>query len=242
MNIPYMKRFGILAFVFLSLCFIGLTVGCGRVDVNLHTTVTQSGDVIQEISFTGSGMMGGLLSSQMNTDYQKQGWQISTTRSGDSVTSKATKTFSQGDSIGIPGSSTGSDLTKNTKFYVSDHIFVKSYRFETTLIGAAVTSPAGIGELNQQMTEALVNSMFSMAWAITLPGNIVTTNADKIEGDTATWSFTYSSLQKDRYILIESRYINWSAIVGSAAGLFIVVLAAIFIPEYIRARQRSVEY
>ena len=69
-------------------------------------------------------------------------------------------------------------------------------------------------DLGQEMVE----SMFNISWTFTLPGKITNSNADLVEGNSATWYFDIDTMENDRYLMVQSTYINWPLIIGIIAG------------------------
>jgi len=228
--------------VLLVISFPFLMAGCGRVDVGIHTTIKSNGDITQQLNITASGMMGSLMSTSMNSiDFQNQGWEVETKQSGDSVSLIATKNFKNDDDLNNifgPQSGEGSLSVKDSKLDIKNYFIMKDFVFKTTLPGVPAESLIGSND-SDLMSESMINSTLGITWAITLPGNIVETNADNKDGNTATWNFNYSSLQNDREITVHSRYIAWSIIIGIIAGILIIVLAIVFIPKYIKRRQHK---
>ena len=74
----------------------------------------------------------------------------------------------------------------------------------------------------------MLQSMFYMSWTLDLPGKIIETNADEYDEDSATWYFDVESLTRDRYMMVETRYIRWP-VIGIIAGIVVVGLLLFFI-------------
>jgi hypothetical protein len=233
-----MKRFIIFYLtVLLSSLLISLS-GCGTADVGFHTKINPSGSVAQDINIEATGVIGGLLSEQFDTgEMETLGWYIQTEKSTDSFKVIASKTFSRDEAVEI---FTGAESpASNTKVNVTGNLLYRNYRFETTLKGTQGDSTSSLNDEITNMGEALSNSMFNFHWSVTVPGTIVSTNADKKEGNTATWNFSLTSLESDRYMIIEARYINWPVIIGGASVLIVIIAAAIFLPLYLRRKKQK---
>jgi len=219
--------------------FLLLIAGCGTVDVNLHTTVKPSGDLIQEFRIEGSGIIGTLMTGPaFAEDFRKEDWQVEIEKSAGRTSLVATKHFKQGESVVIPSPSLeGEEMSapketflEDLDFEVRNGLLTKEYFFEMTLPGSSAESPSTeakdefteFGAEFEEMIEEAVQGMFSMSWTVTLPGQIVETNADSSEGSSATWYFDIDSLERGRHMMIRTRYLNWPAL----GGLIAVILAA----------------
>ena len=215
----------IIVTLIVALALVSL-VGCGTVSIDLHTTVKASGDISQEIKVEGSGMMGAFVTSEdALKDLRKEGWHVSIEHPGACVI--ATKNFEQGKTVVLPGM----EELKNQHFRVRDLVILKEYFFEATI----PANPLGIEEDDEfaEVGKAILRSMFSMSWTLTMPGEVIETNADAIDGNSATWYFDIDSLEKERYMMVHSRYINWP-LVGGIAG--VIVVAGFLIGFIVRRR------
>lgn len=206
--------------------------------MNLHTTVKPSGDLIQELRIQGSGMMGNFISSsEFVENFKKNDWQAEVKKSDDLVSLVAIKNFKPGETMVIPSSSPDdeemwlSEETLLNNFEIHNSILTREYFLEIDLPGSSAENLSNKTEDEftefetgfEGMIEEVVKSMFSMSWTVTLPGKIIETNADTIEGNSATWYFDINSLEEGHHMMIHTRYVNW-LIVG---GLIAVVLTAI---------------
>lgn len=237
-----MKRISLAIFLLLSL----LLVGCGTVDVNFHTTVKPSGDLIQEIKIEASGMLSDLVTGPgFAEDFRKDGWQVEIEKEADRTSLVATKNFERGVALIIPSFSVeGEDVSApdkiSLKFDIRDRILVREYFFEVTVPGGPTETTATevegeFAELEKTMQEAL-KAMFSMSWTITLPGQIIETNADTTEGSSATWYFDIDSLAQGRHMMIHTKYVNWP-IVGGLIAIVVIAIASTGMFLLIRKRQ-----
>jgi hypothetical protein len=211
------------------------SVACGTVDINLHTTVNNGGDITQKITLSATGALGTSMGdSTSSSDLKQEGWDVTTSQDGDKYTIEATKNFAKDEPLSW-GSTSGDPMNlNNTKFTQDNSLFFRTYHFETTLQGTpdlsqAAGSTSGSLDLNSQQVEALISSMFSMSWSISLPGSITKSNADKVEGSTGTWNLSFASLQTDRSILIESRVMNWPVIGGIIAAVVLILAVVVFL-------------
>ncbi len=98
----------------------------------------------------------------------------------------------------------------------------------------------GLDGFEDDIISQLLEGLFSMSWAITLPGEITESNADSIQNGTATWVFDIGSLDQDQEIAVRSRLINWPFIAGTAAGL--LVLAGVVVFLVLRRRATRTAY
>ena len=228
-----------------------LLAGCGTVDVNFHTTVKPSGDLVQEFRVDATGMIGSSLgTSEATEDLKSQGWDVTIERSGDSASLIAKKDFKRGETPIIPSLSVGTDEATTSEetrlegliFDVRDRLLFKEYTFEMTLPGSSASAGTNANEqfpqLDQAMEEAL-KAMFSISWTVSLPGRIVGTNADTSEGGSATWNFGFDSMGEDQQLVVRTRYIEWP-IVGGLAALVVIFIAGVVAFVLTRSRQPKV--
>jgi hypothetical protein len=211
-----------------------LLAGCGQIDVNLHTTIKPSGDLVQEVRFTGSGLMAGFLDDAEATgDFEMEGWEVTIERSASSSTLIASRGFSVSEVMAIPDLTGDETSLENYEFRVQNYFFFTDYIFEVTLPGNPVEVPAddltGLDGFDDDIISQLLEGLFSMSWAITLPGEITESNADSIMDSTATWIFEINSLDQDQEIAVRSRLINWPFIAGTSAGLAVLAGVVIFL-------------
>ena len=223
----YLKYAITLLLTVLICSIIVVLSGCGTISVDLYTTVEPSGGLNQEIEIEGTGMVGNLVvSPDTIQDFKKEGWKVSTSRTGDSAFLNASKVFSQGAEIDIPGFAEEGQETglKNINSSISDRIFFKEYYFEATIPGNLFN----IDENDEfaEFGKAMLSAMFSMSWTLDLPGEIIETNADTYDKDTATWYFDIESLERDRKITIKTKYTNWTSIY-IAIGVLVVIVGII---------------
>ena len=208
-----------------------LTTGCGTVDMNVHTRVKPSGDIIQELSIATTGMMTALVDSEFAADLESQGWEVERTTSGETTTLVATMQYSKNEPMTVPGL-LEQDQSDNFKLYVKNYVVIKDYYLELTL----PEDPSFESELSDEeldggdevFSEEMMESMFKFSWTVTLPGKIVETNADEVSGSSATWDLPYSSVSSGRYMMLRSRYINWM-IIGIMAGCVVLAVLLVFL-------------
>jgi len=215
-------RYGLLIFTLLIIVFLA---SCGTVSVDLHTKVQPSGDFTQQVKIEGTEMMGNLVVSQeIIQKFKREGWEVDTSRSGNTASLVATKDFEEGEDVVIPSfSEDSSDFSfKNEVFYIKDRFVFKEYYYEVTIPETPLDAIAGNDEF-ATLGLAVLQSMFNMSWTLDLPGKIVETNADKYGDESATWYFDIESLTRDRYLTVHTKYINW-AVIGAIVGVIVVGL------------------
>jgi len=222
-----------------------LLTGCGQIDVNLHTTIKPSGDLVQEVIFTGSGLMADFLDdAEAIADLEMAGWDVVIENSASSSTLIASREFSAGEILAIPDLSSDLDALEDYDFHVQNYFIFTDYVLEITLHGDSVDTSAddltGLDGFDDDIISQLLGGFFSMSWSITLPGEITKSNADSIQDSTATWVFDIGSLDQDQEIAVRSRLINWPFIAGTAAGL--LVLAGIVVFLVLRRRTTRTAY
>ena len=150
-----------------------LTVGCGTVDMNVHTKVKPSGDVIQELTIATTDMMTALIDSEFAADLESQGWEVERTTSGETTTLFATMKYSKDEAMTVPGL-LEPDQADNFKLHIKNYVIIKDYYLELTL----PEDPSFQSELSDEeldgedelFTEEMVESMFRFSWTVTLPG------------------------------------------------------------------------
>lgn len=206
--------------------------GCGKLDMNFHTIVKPSGDFTQKITIEGSGLLGEAIEEmESEQTIEQEGWEITIKRTEDSIILTASKDFRRDEPM-IFGDETMMD---NVSYRFSDNLFVKEYFFEVTLPGGGSIG-TDIEDEFSELGEAMVEEMFKLSWTFTLPGKITNSNADEVEGNSATWYLDIQSMEKDKYLMAQSKYINWPVIIGIAAGAVIIIGLVIFL--IVRARRR----
>ncbi|MFA5079836.1 MAG: hypothetical protein WC541_10185 [Dehalococcoidia bacterium] len=218
----------------LILVTVFVLAACGRIDAGIHTTFKPSGLIVQSISLTGSGQMGTSLSNAFPLQtYITSGWLINVASEGGSTTVSATRVFRKDDISNIMAvflkSDRGASGIKNPVFTITDNFFIKYYSLSFTIPPMTPdTIDTGAGEQWAKLGEAALDSMFSLTWSITLPGQITATNADSYQRDTATYNFKYSTLKNGRQVMVQSRYVDWPLILIVLGGVVVVVLIIVF--------------
>jgi hypothetical protein len=207
------------------------TMGCGTVDMNVHTQVKPSGDVIQELTIATTDMMTGLIDSEFAADLESQGWEVTRTTSGETTTLFATREYSKNESVTVPGL-LEQDQADSFKLHIKNYVVIKDYYLELTMPeDTSFDSELSDGEVDGEdelFTEEMIESMFRFSWTVTLPGKVVETNADEVSGNSATWNLSYSSMGSGRYMMLRSRYINWM-IIGIIAGCVVLSVLLVFL-------------
>ena len=169
-----------------------------------------------------------LITQNLTTNAQANGWTATISHTGNSSTFNASKTFQKEGNFTIIdafGGSAGLKL-EDVDSHVTNGLLFKEYYFEAAIPGAPIdpanTQFAGVGE-------ALLNSMFKMSWTIELPGKIVETNADTHDSKTATWYFDYSSLSKNHTIMIHSNALQWNNIFLAGGAVLAIILLLVIV-------------
>ncbi len=221
-----------------------LLAGCGQIDVNLHTTIKPSGDLVQEVRFTGSGMMAGFLDdAEATADLEMEGWEVTIERTANSSTLTASRNFSADEVLAIPDLSGDETALENYDFSVRNYFLFTDYIIEVILPGNPVDIPTddltGLDGFDDDIISQLLEGLFSMSWSITLPGEITESNADSVQDNTATWFFDIGSLDQDQGIAVRSRLINWPFIAGTSAGLLVLAGVVVFLILRKRAARTS---
>jgi hypothetical protein len=208
-----------------------LSLSCGTVDMNFHTRVKPSGDIIQEITIASTGMMTSLVDAQLISGMENEGWQVERTTSGETTTVVSTKEFSRSSDLVVPGF-LDDRQSDNFKFYIKNYFVFKEYYFELTIpednsVNREVSEDNQVGG-SDLISDEMLESMFKFSWTVTLPGKIIDTNADLVSGNSATWNFPYSSMGSSRVITLNTRYINW-LVIGIIGGSMALIVLLVFI-------------
>jgi protein-S-isoprenylcysteine O-methyltransferase Ste14 len=214
--------------------------GCGTLNVDIHTTIKPNGDIIQEIRYTADGLMGSAMGSSIDSlEMETDGWTITKENNDGTSAFVMTKTFRRGEDFSFTNSDiSNTPAAQNAQFVVKNYFFIRKYHIEMTMLGSDMGEMPDMEEYGDLITPQMIDSMLHMTWSVTLPGKITATNADHTDGDTATWDFTYSSLQQDKYITVDSIYIAWPIIIAVLAGI-IAVAAAIVVFVVLRKKKRA---
>jgi hypothetical protein len=230
-----MRQRIVLAVLTASLLALSVMTGCGTLAMDLHTTVKTSGDIIQEIRFEGTGMMATMLEeADFTADFEQDGWVLDVERMDDSVIVTATGSFTLDEDIIIPQVEGGPALTEGFSARVEDGLLSKNFFIEVDVLG----SEDELGNEDEELDEmfsGMLEGMFDISWTITLPGNIVESKADIVEGSSATWNFDINSLTSGFYLMVHSQYKNWPVIGGIIAGVVVVLALVAFF--FIRRRR-----
>jgi hypothetical protein len=222
-----------------ALAGLVLLAGCGTLDMQLQTDVKASGNYTQSVVITATGALAENFDAVEDVNAMtEEGWEVSTTRSGDAVTLSAVKDFTPEDAFFLPDS-TGTespvlDIERQNYFVFSDYVFTVNIPADPEAMGLEDMGDLGdldgLGELDDlgqydQLMLNLMKDMFTMSWTVNMPGEIKTANADAVAGSSATWNFDITTLSQGGVMTAEVRVINWAFIGGLAA--FIVILAAL---------------
>ncbi len=237
-----MRRRVILVVLTVFSLLLSIATGCGTLDMDLHTTVKTSGDIIQEIRFEGSGLMATVLEDTDFTEefvFGEEGWEFDIERTDDSVVVTATGNFILDEDGNISQVEGGPDWLKEFSVRVEDGLLSKKYFAEFNAAGSGDELIGEGGEFDE-LAGMMLEGMFDISWKITLPGKIVESNADFIEGSSATWDFDIDSLTSGRYLMLHSQYTNWPVIGGIIAGVVLVLALVVFF--FIRRRRPSASF
>lgn len=222
--------------VSISLLSFGLfccSAGCsgqniGRMDAKIHSTVKPDGSLIQELTFEVSGSLRAVGTRLLQT-FTNTGWQTKSDASYSVTAITATKAFRKEEmqkmiKVFVPVDTDGNYATiepAGLNFKIDDYLVVKYTTLSFTVPQTAIDSTNS--EL-AKLGDTRLNEVFSLIWAITLPGEITETNADYFDKDTATWNFKYTTLKNGRQITVKSRYIDWPLVLIISAINVMIVL------------------
>lgn len=209
-----------------------LAVGCGTVDANMHITYTDGGNLQDELTLRCTGVLANyVLTPELKDVLVNEGWKVTTDVTNEATTLTATARRKQAagstSSPSVTGLASGLVVTEGGNF------FVKTYTVDFTSPAREMASPEEIDSnefLSQEDMEQMIETMFRMSVSITLPGKVVDSNADNVQGDTATWYYTYKGLRSERRLLVRSERTLWANIaltaVGGVVGLALIAFCA----------------
>lgn len=236
-----MRRRIVLAGLTAFLILMSVIVGCGTLVIDFDTTVKASGDIIQEIRFEGTGMMATMMEED---DFAagfgfggEEGWVFDIERTDDSVVMTATGYYALDKNGNVSPVEDGPDWPEEFSLRFEEGLLSKNYFIEVDVSGSEEELEEEVGELDETVS-AMLEDMFDISWTITLPGKIVESNADFIEGSSATWDFNYNTLISGRFLTVHSQSTNWPVIGGIIAGVVVVLALVAFL--FIRRKRALV--
>ena len=245
-----MRRRIVLAGLAVSLLLMPLMAGCEMMDFDFtmdiayHTTVETSGDVIQDMRIEITGIPGDLLEgpdftegADFTNDLEQSGWDVDIESTDDSVIIYATANYvldEDGDISQVEG---GPEIPEGLSISVENGLLSKEYFVEFEATGSGIGEGGELGQLG----ELVLQNVFGFSWTITLPGSVVESNADVVEGGTATWDFNFEALSSGIDITAQSQYTNWPVIGGIIAAV-VVVLALVVVFFILRRRKSTSAY
>lgn len=196
--------------------------GCGTIRAVIKTIIHPDLSVSREIRMTATGMLANMISGgnmQRQNEYMP----------GD--TSQATvEAYWEEDKYhwnaavhNVPAETWWNafpdhDLERDCYWIVS------YFKYKETKAGTAPPgSPQSPGE---EMGQLMAQAMFSIEEQVTMPGKIIDSNADKIEGSTAIWSGGLSRIESGYEIWAVSRRINPGSL-GITVGVLICIMGLV---------------
>jgi hypothetical protein len=202
-----------------------LMAGCGTIDINLETDFEPNGDFTQSLVYTATGEIGAALAESAGglPDVQ-DGWQLNLEITGDETTLTATRSFEQGEAFNFPDSE--GDTPPQITFESSGFLIFTDYRFQ-----AAIPPGSSMGVSDEEIDElgsGVLSSLFNISWTVNMPGEITESDADEIEGGSATWDLDFETLSTGLVLNAESRVMNWAVIAGGGTALLVAVGLLIF--------------
>jgi hypothetical protein len=235
-----MRQHIVLAVSTTSLLLLAVMAGCGTLDLDLYTTVKNSGDIIQEVRFEGTGMMANILDEADLTEdfiFGEEGWEFEIDRTDDSLVITAVGNYVLDEDGNISRMEGGPEIPEGFSVRVESGFLSKKYfaEFDAPANGEELIGDGGeFGDF----TDIMLEDMFDFSWTIILPGGVVESNADIIEGGSATWDFDINSLTSGFNLTVQSRYTNWPVIGAIISGAVVVLALVAFF--FIRRRRADV--
>jgi hypothetical protein len=236
-----------------SICLLLMPVmaGCDllnldfTMDIDYHTTVETSGDIIQDIRLEITGISGDLLEEAGFSEESflgEEGWDVDIENTDDSVIITATGNYVLDEDGNISQIEGGPEVPEGMSVRVENGLLSKEYFVEFEATGG------GLGELGEGqelgvLGELVLEDIFDLSWTITLPGKIVESNADTIEGSSATWDLDIGAASSGIDLTVQSHYTNWPVIGGIIGGAVAVLALVVFFFIFImRRRGRTSAY
>ncbi len=163
-----------------------LLIGCGTVTMELTTSIRGPDDIRHNIAITATGAMANLMQSTFDADeMQRLGWdEVNLTREGENLTIQASGVFTL-EEIQLARDQEGSGLDG---FIVTiDETDEKTvYRVSIELESDTSDQSEPEEELDEAMKAMLTGTMLIL-WELEMPGTITDSNADTVDGATASW-------------------------------------------------------
>lgn len=239
-----MRQRVVLVFVSVFLLLLSVVTSCEMLDldftlnVDYHTTVKSSGEVIQDIRLEITGMTDTMLEEAGFTEgfpLGGEGWDVTTETTDDSVIITATGNYILDKEGNISQVEGGPEVPEVMSVRVEGGLLYTKYFAE---INATQSGMGEIGEGGEfgELVGIMLGDIFHFSWTITLPGSVVESNADIVEGGSATWVFDFDSLSSGIDMTVQSQYTNWPVIGGIIAGVVVVLALVVF---FILRRRRA---
>lgn len=216
-----------------------ISLACGTAKINLHTIVRSSGDTTQEVSIEATGMLASSMKESADPEKAKaDGWTVTYEEKEDSFTTKMSRDFKREEMLRTPFGETKEEgaptlAQPQASFKINDSLIAREYEFRVKLAGSqaapSAESSAEADQAAQELMKSLTGDIFKVSWSITLPGEIVETNADSKTATTATWNFGFDTLAKEREMVVKSRETNWVTIGGAAAVAAVIVVVVVIL-------------
>lgn len=212
-----------------------LASGCGTFDGNLQVTYRSDGTVRAAIHLEGTETLGReLTQSRFAEQLQGAGWTIDVADAGTHATVAgwverpshaamlpALQAVARPDVTDAPG------LFDHWRFRRADEVFITRYTLVAQLpeggLGGADGLPA-IMYMSEAGRRQGADRASRFRLMVSLPGEIIETNADHQTGGLAAWLFTFTELDQGRVLVATSRAIRWdnialAAVMSIASGL-----------------------
>jgi len=239
-----MRQRVVLVVVAIFLLLLSVVTGCEMLDldftlnVDYHTTVKISGDIIQDIRLEITGMTDTMLEEAGFSEgfpLGGEGWDVETESTDDSVIITATGHYILDEDGNISQVEGGPEVPEVLSVRIEGGLLSTKYFAEINV------TQSGIGELGEggefgELAGIMLGDIFHFSWTITLPGSVVESNADIVEGGSATWVFDFDSLSSGFDMTMQSQYTNWPVIGGIIAGVVVVLVLVVF---FIIRRRRA---
>ena len=197
-------------------------IACGTVQMTFHTDVKSPDEVEQSMSLRVDGELAKSMKGGFDAEKMKaEGWTISEKTEGEVYTLTASKTMDKESAQkGIVPSLTPEEAkdAPTSSFEIKESLLAREYRLKITIppTSAGIPTAPQEGSQAQEGSEStnpeleklgvqMLQEMIKISWKISLPGEIVETNADQRESNTATWHLDILGLEKGRELLVVSR-------------------------------------
>jgi hypothetical protein len=211
--------------------FLVLTLfGCGTVAVNVNTDIQSPDDFTHTMEIVLTGFLAEMADEQMDEQFNAQelrdeGWDVTVERLEEGedkkLVFKASRHFEGEEAAKLTSGEGLQLLQEELGFTLETKEFDGGIEYRVALNPQSGTEEADqegdesisfdgedavdLGDFSEAFGEAMLDSFFQLNWTVSVPGEIVDTNADSYEGNQATWHLKGSDLVQAEEMYLVSR-------------------------------------